>query len=87
MSFSIYLQTGINNKYGIKESGLKKITNFIINRYRHMNMRLGALYRSTRFIYGAVVETIDSIVIPYAHRKRPVTVEVPVSIDYKRPRE
>ena len=45
-----------------------------------MNMRLDTLYRSIQFIYSAVAEEIGNMVIPYGHRKRPVTIEEPVSI-------
>jgi hypothetical protein len=50
-----------------------------------MNMRLDALYRGIRVKYIAVTEEIGNIITPYEHRKRPVSVEVPVSIYNKPP--
>lgn len=64
---------------------MRKIIIDIVNRYRHMNMRLYTLYRNIWFRYEAVAEKIGNIVTPYEHRKRPVSIEVPVSIYDKPP--
>jgi hypothetical protein len=65
---------------------MKKITVYIINSYRHINMKLHALYRSILFMYEVAAEETGTMIMFNRHRKRPVTVEETVSI-YRKPSE
>jgi hypothetical protein len=65
---------------------MEKITVYVTNSYRHMNIKLQALYRSILFMYEVAAEETGNMIMLNGHWKKPVTVAETVSI-YRKPPE